>query len=118
MPRNPTNFDPERVRANIEKASDRDLLDRITAYRDGMEPEAILIIEQELKRRGVTPEQIEAHTDAFQGKTFLYPDGTARRCNLCRRPAVERGWTWHRLFGKIPVFPRVFYWCEEHRPEM
>ena len=47
-----TNLD--RVRANVQAASTEDLLDRATVYREGMEPEALDLIEAELRRRGVT----------------------------------------------------------------
>ena len=51
----------ERVARNVQKATTEDLLNRVTAYRAGMEPEALVLIEQELRRRDVTDEQIEAH---------------------------------------------------------
>ena len=43
------------------------------------------------------------------------PDGTAAKCSFCPRPAVAKGWAMHRLFGLLPVFPRNFYYCENHR---
>ena len=46
-------FDPERVTRNVQEAASEDLLDRMTVYRDGMKPEAIHIIAEELKRRGI-----------------------------------------------------------------
>ena len=32
-------FDVERVRQNVQQATTEDLLDRLTVYREGMEPE-------------------------------------------------------------------------------
>ncbi len=44
-------WDADRVRANARQASTEDLLERVTIYRSGMEPEAVEIIEAELRRR-------------------------------------------------------------------
>jgi hypothetical protein len=108
-------FNPDRVRANAEDATTEDLLDRVTVYRDDMEPEALEIFEAELARRKVTCEQIAAHADARRAN--LLTEGTSvRRCSRCFRPAVHEGWHWHRLFGVIPLFPRLMTFCEDHRP--
>ena len=109
-------FDPEKVRSNVRQADTDDLLDRITAYRAGMEAAAIAIIEDELRSRGIKPEQIEAHDEACRREAIQLPDGTAAKCSFCRRPAVAQGWGWHRLWRKLPVFPRFLYYCKEHRP--
>jgi len=29
---------------------------------------------------------------------------------------VAQRWSWQKLWGVLPVFPRLFYYCEEHRP--
>ena len=47
-------LDLDRVRANVGKAATADLLERVTVYRDGMEPAALDLIETELRRRGVS----------------------------------------------------------------
>src|SRR5262245_10163628 len=109
-------FDPQRVLLNARQAGTEDLLDRVTAYREGMEPEALEIIEAELRRRGVGPEQIEAHARRYREEGVALPGGAAAKCSLCRRPAVARGWGWHRLWGRLPLFPRPFRYCEAHRP--
>jgi hypothetical protein len=107
-------FDAKKVQENARKASTEDLLDRVTAYREGMEPEALDIIEAELRQRGVGPEEIEAHS--LRGHDILrLPDGVAAKCSFCRRPAVESRWGAHKLFGLLPVFPRRLYFCAEHR---
>jgi hypothetical protein len=108
-------FNLDRIRINVRQAGTEDLLDRVTVYRAGMEPAAIDLIEAELHSRGVTPEQIEAH-EADRRRTILPSADIPFRCSLCDRPAVERAWDWHRLWGILPVFPRVFYYCSEHRP--
>lgn len=107
-------FDPERVRENVQKATTEDLLDRVTVYRAGLEPEAVVIILEELKARGVTPEAVVAHEEKRR-EVIADEGGIARVCAWCDRPAVVREWGWHRLYGKVPVFPRPFYLCEEHR---
>ncbi len=54
----PMELNLERVRQNAHSASTEELLDRVTVYRNGMEPAAIEVIEDELARRGVSEEQI------------------------------------------------------------
>jgi len=104
----------ERLRSNVRRASDEDLLDRVTVYRAEMEPAAIPIIEQELFARGITVDLVEAHL-AKRENAQKRADGTVLKCTLCHRPAVVSGWGWHRMFGIVPVFPRRFSWCDEHQ---
>ncbi len=110
-------FERERVRANVQGAATEDLLDRATVFRAGMEPEALDLIEQELQRRGVRPEQIEEHARRRDQEVILLPDGTAARCSRCRLPAVATGPGWYRLWGLVPLFPQQYYYCAEHRPK-
>lgn len=107
-------YDPERVLVNVRQASTDDLLDRVTVFRQGMEQDALLIIEDELHRRGVTAAQIAEHRE--RSECVRAADGLALGCSLCRRPAVAQRWRWHRLFGLIPLFPRRFRYCAEHDP--
>jgi hypothetical protein len=107
----------DRVRANVQAATTEDLLNRATVYRPDMEPQAIDIIEAELRRRGVWPEQIEEHAERREREVVRHPDGSAAKCSFCHAPAVAQGWGWHRIWGKIPAFPRFFAFCEEHRPK-
>jgi hypothetical protein len=109
-------FDIERVRANVRHATTEDLLDRATVYRAGMEPEALEVIEAELQSRGVSHDQIEQHAARRDREVILLPDGTAARCSFCTKPAVAAGWGSHRLWRLIPLFPRFYYYCEDHRP--
>jgi hypothetical protein len=111
-----TEFNPERVRANIRNAATEDLLDRATVYRPGLEPAALTMVLEELKSRGVTPEAVVNHEEARRGVVF-HPGGPARPCARCYKPAVVREWGWHRMFGKLPLFPRQFYLCADHRRE-
>jgi hypothetical protein len=113
---NPLDFNVERVLENVRRSSTPDLLSRITVFREGMEPKAIQLIEIELADRGVTPEEIEAHEEKLRQEMIVAPDGMPVRCDLCHQPAVAEGWSWHRLWGRFPVFPRYFYYCAEHRP--
>jgi hypothetical protein len=109
-------FDPARVTRNAQEASSEDLLDRITVYRDGMEPQAVEIIEEELRRRGIGVDQIQAHAAHRSAHMIPLEDGTALSCSFCHRPAVEQRWGWQRLWGWIPVFPRYLAYCEKHLP--
>jgi hypothetical protein len=111
------NLDLERVRSNVQAATTEDLLDRVTVYRAGMEPEALQIVEEELVSRSVSAAEIADHEERRRKETTLLPDGTAVRCTLCHRPAVAEGWDWHRLWGLIPIFPRFFHYCAEHVPD-
>lgn len=110
-------FDRERVLVNVRQATTEDLLDRVTAYRAGMEPAALEIIEAELRGRGVGRAEIEAHDARRRQEGIFAPDGVAARCSFCHRPAVAQGWGWHRLWRLLPLFPRPLRWCSEHRPE-
>jgi hypothetical protein len=108
-------FDPERVRDNAAGATTDDLLDRVTVYRSGLEPAALDLIEAELLRRGFGPREIEAY--AASHSAALYDSrGLALKCARCQRPAVWQGWTMHRLWGVLPLFPRRMALCAEHQP--
>jgi hypothetical protein len=109
-------FDPEAVRRNAREATTEDLLDRVTAYRSGMEPEAVAIIEAELESRGIDREEIERHEADSCGHVILRPEGFAYRCSYCDRPAVVRRWGWHWVWGLVPVLPRVMNYCARHAP--
>ena len=108
-------WDDQKVLADIREAETDDLLDRITACRRGMETEAIEMIERELRERGITGTQITAHREACERSCLFRPDGCAVMCSFCRKPAVSEDWGWHRLWGRIPLFPRRFRYCEEHK---
>jgi hypothetical protein len=99
---------------NIRQADTDDLLDRITAYRSSMEPEAIDLIEQELHRRGVTAQQIAEHGEACQRECVFHADGSAKMCSFCRKPAVLEAWGWHKLWKRLPLFPRPMRYCKQH----
>lgn len=107
-------LDLRRVAEFIRRAETEELLDRVTIYRAGMEPAALDLMEGELDRRGVSHEEIACHGDARLQTAIVLPDGSALRCNFCRRPAVVRARGWHRLFGRVPIFPRVFAYCTHH----
>ena len=110
-------WDEQKVLLNIRQAETDDLLDRITAYRRGMEPEAIAMIERELHTRGVTAAQIAERQQEYARECLFLEDGTARMCSFCRKPAIEEGWGWHKLWGKMPLFLRRFRYCKEHAPD-
>jgi hypothetical protein len=108
-------FDLRQVAKFIRRADTEELLDRVTVYREGMEPAALDLMEGELDRRGVTREAIAEHDRLRRQTAIMLPDGTALRCSFCDRPAVVRGRGWHKLFRRVPVFPRLFAYCDRHR---
>jgi hypothetical protein len=109
-------LDRERVQSNVRQATTEDLLDRVTVYAAGMEMDALEIIEAELRSRGVERQEIAAHA-AERARTIIpLADGTAAPCSFCRRPAVQEGWGWHRMWGVLPLFPRIYWYCEKHKP--
>lgn len=107
-------FDVERVRENAQKARTDDLLDRVTVFRAGLEPEALDVILEELRSRGLSPTDVVEHEREREGVLFD-ENGTAMECVHCRRPAVARQMEWHRLFDKVPLFPRMALVCADHR---
>jgi hypothetical protein len=115
----------ERIKANAQQSATEDLLDRITVYREGMEPDALEMIQAELLSRGITEDAIDAHL-AQRGEVLHRPDGSVVECSFCRRPAIRERWGWHRLQGRglaalltlLPLYrPRHFAYCGEHLPE-
>src|SRR3954470_16063010 len=111
-------LDLRRVGEFIRRGETEELLDRVTVYREGMEPAALDLMEGELDRRGVTREQIAAHGEERWQTAIRLPDGTAMRCSFCNRPAVATSRGWYRIFrGRLPVFPRVFARCTLHSPK-
>jgi hypothetical protein len=110
-------LDLRRIAEFIRRAETEELLDRVTVYREGMEPAALDLMEGELDRRGITREEIAEHDAERRRAAIMLPDGTARRCSLCNRPAVVETRGWHRLFGVMPIFPRLFPYCAIHRKE-
>jgi hypothetical protein len=110
-------FERKRVQENAQVASTQDLLDRVTAYRRELEPEALEIFERELRRRGIGQLEITAHANRLEGQILTTPEGIALPCSYCERPAITSNWGWHRLWGMLPIFPRFFRYCEAHRPE-
>ncbi|MBM3995201.1 MAG: hypothetical protein FJ303_13765 [Planctomycetes bacterium] len=89
-------------------------MDRVTAYRAGMEPQAIALIEAELHRRKVTAAQIAARRESCQSECLFNPDGVAKKCAFCRKPAVRAATGWQKLLGFLPLFPREMCYCTEH----
>src|SRR5207302_104463 len=80
-------FDSEKVRRNVRAATTEDLLDRVTAYRAGMEADAIVMIEAELAGRGAARADIEQYEADHCADLIRRPEGFAYRCSFCHRPA-------------------------------
>jgi hypothetical protein len=104
-----------RVAEFIRRADNEELLDRVTIYRAGMEPAALDLMEGELDRRGISREEIAAHHEERMHTAIILPDGTALRCNFCSRPAVIRARGWYKMFRRVPIFPRFFAYCANHK---
>src|SRR5262245_37105598 len=109
-------LDPERVWQNAREATTVDLLDRLTAYRDGLDPEAKPILEAELRERGIGAMEIHAHGLALEGKCLKNSDGAVARCSWCLRPAVIMAWGWFRLWRVLPLYPWKYRYCQDHAP--
>ena len=108
-------LDLKRVAEFIRRAETEELLDRVTVYREGMEPAALDLMEGELDRRGVSRGHIADHHAERRRTAIMLPDGTALRCSFCHRPAIVEARGWHRLFGRVPIFPRLFAYCSVHQ---
>lgn len=109
-------LDLKRIAEFIRRAETEELLDRVTVYREGMEPAALDLMEGELDRRGVTRAAIADHDAERRLTAIMLPDGTAVRCSFCYRPAIVEARGWHRLFGVLPLFPKLFAYCSLHHP--
>jgi hypothetical protein len=107
----------ERIRANIRAADTEDLLDRATVYREGMEAEALELIERELHQRGIDSAAIAEHERKRRDTVLFDCEGVALKCQRCPRPAEVETWGWHRLWGLLPLFRRRFAWCAKHAPK-
>ena len=109
-------FNAEKVILNARGATTEELLDRVTVYRRGMEPEALEIIERELHSRGVKWETVADHGERNGREALMDNHGVALRCSFCDAPAVAQGRGWHRLLGLVPLLPRKFRYCQKHKP--
>jgi hypothetical protein len=109
-------FDLKTVAAFIRKAETEDLLDRVTVYRDGMEPAAVDLMENELWRRGITPDELANHARERQERLLITREGQPVRCQYCERPAASRRWGWYRIWGRLPVIPWPLALCVVHAP--
>ena len=105
------------IASRIRQSETIELLDRVTAYRSGMEPAALDLILSELSRRGVSESQIQRHEAELLEQGLLIEDGIAWPCSKCERPAVARRWVWHRIAGLIPVVPVRLRVCVDHQPK-
>jgi hypothetical protein len=103
--------------AHTRSANTLELLDRVTVLRAGMESEALEVMEAELARRGIGPDEIHAHERELRHRVVQREDGLPAQCSFCRRAAVASRTEWHRLWKLIPLFKRRFWYCEGHVPK-
>jgi hypothetical protein len=80
-----------------------------------MEDATLLLIEEELRSRGVTSREISQHEDQRR-RNLLLVNGRPVRCSACFRPAVIQVGGWHWIWGLVPLFRRSYYYCAEHQP--
>ena len=104
----------KKVAAYMRQAETESLLDRVTVFREGMEPAALDLFEGELSRRGVSKEKIAEYAELRSATVVVNSSGEAMRCYFCERPAVVRGRGWFKLWRRIPIFPRMYSRCEAH----
>ena len=109
-------LDLRKIAEFIRRANTEELLDRVTVYREGMEPAALDLMEGELDRRGITREEIAEHDAERRTTAIMLQDGTALRCSFCCRPAIIQAQGWHKLFGRVPIFPRLFCAVRDSQP--
>src|SRR5262245_12516760 len=110
-----SDVDLEAIKTNVAAATTEDLLDRITVFHYGMEPEALTLIDAELFRRGLSAADINSHAES-RDNAVLSADGEPLTCCKCHRPAVVEGWERVKVWGILPLFSRMVGYCAEHRP--
>ncbi len=113
-------LDLDSVRENARASTTQDLLDRVTVYREGMEPEAVQVIEEELRTRGIGPTEIRAHEDEYGSAVLRDENGVAYTCSYCDRPAVAQEkdllFRMGGIFAGVPLDRVYRRYCTEHRP--
>lgn len=108
----------EAVRANAAAAATEDLLDRVTVFRAGMEEEALEVLELQLRSRGVTEAQIQAHAEERGREVLWQRPGLAWSCSFCDKPAVAETWRWRKIFwNMVALYPCHIRCCREHLDE-
>lgn len=95
-------------------ATTEELIDRVTAFRADQDDDALRVFESELTRRGVNRESIDSRQRDLNETLVTRADGSALACAFCDRPAEAEIWAWHRLWGKVPIFPRPMAVCPAH----
>src|SRR5262245_54319028 len=97
------NIDLQRVRRKAQEERTDDLLDRVTVYREGLEPEAVDVIEGELRARGLLPQDVADHAALRAREPLLIRDGFPISCSFCTRPAVAEKWEWQWGMPRFPA---------------
>jgi hypothetical protein len=108
-------IEPERRLTRIRSLSTPELLDRVTVLRDYMDADALHVLHAELAGRGIGPDEIGEHLRVMKIKVIQHRDGMPAQCSRCHRVAVISRTDWHRIWGYLPLFRRVFYYCDDHR---
>jgi hypothetical protein len=103
---------------HVKEMNPEELLDRVSVFREVMQTSAIEVMESELARRGVGPEEIRRHEREMRQRVIRDRHGMPAQCSFCLRAAVEQRLTWHKLWRLIPVIQRVVYYCDHHFREL
>lgn len=118
-----TDRELECVRENARGATTEDLLDRVTAYRAGMEPDALAVIEEELAGRGIGPAQVWAYVKEHGANVLVDENGVALMCSYCDRPAIFvqlepdlQVMLMSLLCGQASLVTGYRRYCADHRP--
>jgi hypothetical protein len=108
---------PAKLLAHVGQMEQAELLDRVTVFRDALEPDAVEVMEAELARRGIGPEEIHQHYRQIKHRVLRDAHGIPAQCSWCERAAVEMREDFHKLWRLIPVAKRIWYYCERHFAE-
>ncbi|MSR32216.1 MAG: hypothetical protein EXR99_11990 [Gemmataceae bacterium] len=109
-------IDLNKVAGYAQNACTEELLDRVTLWRQGMEADALQILEMELAKRGITFQEVQNHAEQWSGRVARDASGLPLVCKQCPRPATVIGWSWVRILGLLPLFPRRCGYCDTHKP--
>ena len=91
-----------------------ELLDAVTVFRDHLDPDAADQMLAELASRGVGPDDVAAHGRDLRWRVVEGRRGLPAVCDRCRRAATASRVGWHKLWGRVPLFRRTQFTCDEH----
>jgi hypothetical protein len=108
---------PAKLLAHVAQMDQEELLDRVTVFREVMRPDAVEVMEAELARRGIGPDEIHQHHRQIKHRVLRDSHGIPAQCSWCERAAVEKREDFHKFWRLIPVAKRIWYYCDRHFAE-